>query len=131
MIINTKLIVTGAIMAAIAVALGAFGAHKLKSMVSEQAVQTFETAARYMMYHAFAIVLCGMMSGKSQLFFTAGWLFIIGVILFSGSLILLTYKAASVSPGLSWVGPITPIGGLFFIAGWILFAVAAARIKMG
>lgn len=116
-------------MAALAVASGAFGAHKLKTMVSEQAVQTFETAARYMMYHAFAIILCGVLYGKSHLFSGAGWLFITGVILFCGSLMVLTYKAATVSPGLGWAGPVTPIGGLFFIAGWIMFAVAAAKIK--
>jgi uncharacterized membrane protein YgdD (TMEM256/DUF423 family) len=112
---------TASFLAALAVILGAFGAHKLKELVSETAVVTFDTGVKYQMYHALALALTAFVYSQfpNKLVKIAGWFFIIGIVLFSCSLYILTVKAALVLPGLSWAGPITPIGGLFFVAGWI------------
>jgi len=116
---------TAAFIGALAVILGAFGAHKLKELVSESAVITFDTGVKYQMYHAIALAIVAILyqqfSKKSMKL--AGWFFIIGILLFSGSLYILTVKAALVLPNLSWAGPITPIGGLFFVAGWIAMGI--------
>ena len=105
----------------VAVALGAFGAHALKRVAPEAAVNIFETGVRYQFYHVFALALTGILyrdfSNKWTLW--AGDLFIIGIILFSGSLYILTWLKASSRNGLDWVGIITPFGGLAFIAGWL------------
>lgn len=116
----------GAIFGAVAVALGAFGAHALKKMVSDVAVNIFETGVRYQFYHVFALVFVGILyrdfPGKWMLW--AGNLFITGILLFSGSLYVLTYFKAAVKPNYEWVGAITPFGGLAFIAGWVCVFVA-------
>ena len=111
---------TAAFLGALSVILGAFAAHKLKSLVAETVVTTFETGVRYMFYHVFALFAVGILyqSFPNKLLKTAGTLFIAGIVLFSGSLFLLTYKEALVLPGFKWAGPITPIGGACFIAGW-------------
>ena len=115
-----------ALLGALAVALGAFGAHALRKSVPEAVVSIFETGVRYQFYHVFAIALAGILfrdfSNKWMLW--AGNLFIIGIILFSGSLYALTYFKASAKPDLNWVGIITPFGGLAFIGGWICMLVA-------
>ena len=110
-----------AVMGALAVALGAFGAHALKRVASEAAVNIFETGVRYQFYHVFALALAGILfrdfSNKWMLW--AGNLFLTGIILFSGSLYILTWLKASSKQGLDWVGIITPFGGIAFIAGWV------------
>ena len=110
-----------AIAGALAVGLGAFGAHALKKVVSDLAVNIFETGVRYQFYHVFALALAGMLyrdfSNKWMVW--SGSLFITGMILFSGSLYMLTYIKGTVKPGLEWIGIITPFGGLAFIAGWL------------
>lgn len=112
---------SASLLGALAVALGAFGAHALKRVVPEAVVNIFETGVRYQFYHVFALLLAGILynnfSGKWMLW--AGNLFIIGIILFSGSLYLLTWLKASGKTGLDWAGIITPFGGLAFIAGWV------------
>ncbi|WP_018611987.1 DUF423 domain-containing protein [Segetibacter koreensis] len=114
-----------AVMGALAVALGAFGAHALKRIVPEAVVNIFETGVRYQFYHVFALAVIGILyrdfSNKWMLW--AGNLFIIGIILFSGSLYMLTWLKASSKEGLDWVGIITPFGGLAFIAGWVCMFV--------
>ncbi len=118
-----------AILGAVSVALGAFAAHKLKEMVSVQALAIFETAVRYQFYHVFALALTGILfqAFPNQWIKWAGFLFIAGIVLFCGSLYVLTYKTALVLPGLKWVGPITPLGGLLFIAGWICLTIGIAK----
>ncbi len=118
----------GAIIGALSVALGAFAAHKLKEMVDPEAVAIFETGVRYQFYHVFALLAVGILylNFKSRSLKWAGILFIAGIILFSGSLYLLTYIHASDIEGMKWVGPITPLGGVCFIVGWILLFVAVA-----
>jgi uncharacterized membrane protein YgdD (TMEM256/DUF423 family) len=110
---------------ALSVVLGAFGAHALKSMVPPKALEIFETGVRYQFYHVFALALAGILYQffPNKLMYWSGNCFIIGIILFSGSLYLLTYASATDSAAFRWVGPITPLGGLLFIAGWILLAL--------
>lgn len=122
-------LVSSAFIGALSVILGAFGAHGLKKIVSSDALVTYETAVRYQFYHVFALALTGLLfaSGSTSLMKAAGVLFIIGMILFSGSLYLLTYKSAAQIQGLGWVGPITPIGGSLLVAGWICLALGLSK----
>lgn len=105
----------GALSAAVAVAAGAFGAHALRERVDARALEVFETAARYQMYHALALLFVAWLavrapaSGAVRL---AGWAFAIGTLIFSGSLYLLTLTGAT------WLGAITPLGGVAFLVGW-------------
>lgn len=112
---------TAALLGALSVALGAFAAHKLKELVSEYALGIFETAVKYQFYHVFALLAAGILyaHGKKNMMKWAGIFFMVGMLFFCGSLYLLTWvKTAGIS-GMGWVGPITPLGGLFFILGWI------------
>jgi uncharacterized membrane protein YgdD (TMEM256/DUF423 family) len=107
-----------------AVALGAFGAHGLKARLAADLLATFETAVRYQMYHALALLVVALAFARwpgSGLLNAAGWLFLAGTLLFSGSLYLLSLT------GLRWLGAVTPLGGVAFIAGWVCLALAAWR----
>lgn len=114
----------GAVNAALSVAAGAFGAHALKAQLPEAMLVTFETGARYHMYHALALIAVGLVLGSrpSGLLSAAGWAFTAGIVLFSGSLYALALS------GVRGLGAITPLGGVAFLAGWVLFAVAASRL---
>jgi uncharacterized membrane protein YgdD (TMEM256/DUF423 family) len=122
---------TAAILGALAVALGAFGAHGLKKIVAPETVTTFETGVRYQFYHVFALlavaILFGSFPGKNLQY--AGMCFIIGIILFSGSLYALTALSAAKTEGMRAIGAITPIGGLFFIIGWVFLFLAVIKGK--
>jgi len=111
----------GALSAGLAVALGAFAAHGLRGRLSPEALATFETGARYHMYHALALLAVAWASARwpGGATSAAGWLFVAGTVLFSGSLYLLAVT------GVRALGAITPLGGLAFIAGWIALAWAA------
>lgn len=113
-----------ALLGAIAVAAGAFGAHALRQIVPEQTVGTFDTGVRYQMYHVLALLFAGLRAERfpSRWIRYSGNAFIIGIILFSGSLYLLTLLKATADTGLQGLGLITPIGGVFLIAGWLLLA---------
>jgi uncharacterized membrane protein YgdD (TMEM256/DUF423 family) len=117
------------LLCAIAVALGAFGAHGLKKIVSAETVQVFQTGVQYQMYHALALLVTGLLYEKCYQKFVriAGILFIIGIILFSGSLYLLTAGKAAETTFLDKAGIITPFGGVAFIAGWLFLFVAAMK----
>ncbi|MBP7556932.1 MAG: DUF423 domain-containing protein [Chitinophagaceae bacterium] len=129
---HKRFLTWGALLAGLAVALGAFGAHKLKELVPPETVATFETGVKYQMYHALALLLVGLIAERlaSVWLKRAAWCFLIGVLLFSGSLYLLTVLKATDSVGLGGLGLITPIGGVFFIAGWICLAVGVRSIKV-
>lgn len=107
-----------------AVALGAFASHGLRGQLSERMLSVFQTGVEYQMYHALALLAVGVMSRlwPSALLNAAGWLFVAGVVLFSFSL----YGLALGGPRL--LGPITPLGGICFIGGWVTFAVACWRL---
>ncbi len=112
-------IVLGSCLLALAVAFGAFGAHSLKSKISSEDLIIFETGVRYQIYHSIALILLGIIIFvlPTLKVNTIGYLFTFGILLFSGSLYVL------VLTNLRWLGVITPIGGLCFIFGWILFAI--------
>jgi uncharacterized membrane protein YgdD (TMEM256/DUF423 family) len=116
-------IALGALNAAIAIAAGAFAAHGLRERLDARALEVFETAARYHMYHAVALVLAGVLATASAMRGTqvAGWLFQAGIVLFSGSLYALALT------GIHRLGAITPFGGVAFLAGWLWLAWAAFR----
>jgi uncharacterized membrane protein YgdD (TMEM256/DUF423 family) len=120
---------TAAVLGMLAVALGAFGAHGLKKIVPEEAISTFETGVRYQFYHTLALLAVAMLFERfpvrSMRF--AGICFITGIILFSGSLYVLTAMQATETVGLRSIGIITPFGGLFFIAGWLCMFFGMAK----
>ena len=113
----------GAISAFLAVAAGAFGAHALRARLSPDLLAVFETGARYQMYHALGLLAVAWMLSRwpGPWPARAGWLFVAGTVLFSGSLYALALS------GLRWLGAVTPLGGLAFLAGWLCLAVAASR----
>ncbi|MCJ7511802.1 MAG: DUF423 domain-containing protein [Anaerolineales bacterium] len=117
--------VIGALAGALAVAAGAFGAHALGDRLPPDRLATFETGARYLMVHALAMLALGLALGRWPAAATwlqaSGWLFLAGMLLFSGSLFLLSLT------GIRWLGAITPLGGVAFIAGWVCLAVAVLR----
>jgi uncharacterized membrane protein YgdD (TMEM256/DUF423 family) len=126
-----KFILIAALLAALSVALGAFGAHLLKQFFTPDLLVTYETAVRYQMYHSVALLMVGILQqySSSKALWWAGWLFIAGILLFSGSLyIVCSIKYLHLAHGL-WVGAITPLGGLCFIGGWLAIVVAVASKK--
>ena len=117
-------LIVGSLSGGLAVALGAFGAHGLRSRLAADALATFETGVRYQMYHALALLLVALIVARwsdSSLPVLAGWLFVAGTVLFSGSLYLLSLA------GLRWMGAVAPLGGAAFILGWLALALAAWR----
>jgi uncharacterized membrane protein YgdD (TMEM256/DUF423 family) len=114
----------GALAGFLAVAFGAFGAHALRSRLSPDMLAVFETGVRYQMYHALALLLVAATIPHlgGWLVQAAGWLFVAGIVLFSGSLYLLAFTGVTV------LGAITPLGGVAFLAGWACLAIAAAAL---
>ena len=112
-------IVAGALWGLLGVGLGAFGAHGLKATASEQGLAWWETAARYQLYHALALVLFGLLQQQRPGGHAAGWSFLVGSAVFSGTL----YAMALGAP--RWLGAVTPIGGLGMMLGWLLLALHA------
>ena len=112
---------TAAVLGVLAVTLGAFGAHGLKKIVPPETLGTFETGVRYQFYHTLALLAIAILFEKFPLrsIRYAGICFITGIVLFSGSLYLLTLLQATNTVGLRGIGAITPIGGVFFIVGWL------------
>ena len=118
------LLFLGAVFGLLAVAAGAFGAHGLKNRLSPDMLEVFKTGALYQMFHALALLAAAWVASHpttGRLGATAGWFFIAGIIIFSGSLYLLALTGAR------WWGAITPIGGVAFMIGWGLLAAAALK----
>ena len=117
----------GAVFGGLSVMLGAFGAHSLKDLLTEQKLATFQTGTQYMGYHALALILVGILvlnfgeAGKQRLK-KVGIFFTTGIVLFSGSLYALAFD------GPRFFGPVTPFGGLFFMIGWFTLAVVIAKL---
>jgi uncharacterized membrane protein YgdD (TMEM256/DUF423 family) len=114
-------LIIGALSGALSVAAGAFGAHALRARVEPRLLEVFETGARYQMYHALALFAVAWVLSRSPsaVGTAAGWLFVAGTVLFSGSLYAMTFT------GIRALGAITPIGGVCFIAGWVCLALSA------
>jgi uncharacterized membrane protein YgdD (TMEM256/DUF423 family) len=112
--------IIGALSGLLAVACGAFGAHALKERLAPDALQVWETAARYQMYHALALIGIALLLGRggNPWAVRAGWGFVVGTLLFSGSLYALAWT------GIRGLGAVTPLGGVAFIAGWLMLALA-------
>ena len=121
-----------ALFGGLSVALGAFGAHALEGITDDaKTLHGFQTGIQYQMYHALALLMIALLYAKMPEKWVrwAGSCFITGIILFSGSLYLLTYLKIQGSDAVKFVGPITPLGGLFFIAGWLFLLLAAFKLK--
>lgn len=119
---RSALIPLGAVNAALSVGAGAFAAHGLRNKLDARMLEVFETGARYQMYHALAMILAGFLAGTAARgAATAGWIFQVGIVLFSGSL----YGIALT--GISSFGPITPLGGVAFLVGWLWLAWSACK----
>lgn len=118
--------VIGSLLGSVSVALGAFGAHALRDRIEASLLANYQTGVSYMFYHTVALFIVVLAltrwPGSSQAVW-AGWLFVIGIIFFSGSLFLMAFT------GMRWLGAITPIGGVAFIAGWLLLAWTAWQAK--
>jgi uncharacterized membrane protein YgdD (TMEM256/DUF423 family) len=116
----------GSLLGAVSVALGAFGAHALRDRIEPGLLANYQTGVSYMFYHTLALFLVVLAltrwPGANQPVW-AGWLFVIGIVFFSGSLFLMAFT------GMRWLGAITPIGGVAFIAGWLLLAWTAWQGK--
>jgi uncharacterized membrane protein YgdD (TMEM256/DUF423 family) len=109
----------------LAVAFGAFGAHALKGRLDDYAQGVFQTAVQYHFYHSLALLAVGVIAisyPQATLLRSSGWLFVVGIVIFSGSLYLLSLS------GLRWLGAVTPLGGLAFIAGWGCLAAASWKL---
>jgi len=121
-----------AVLGAIAVATGAFGAHGLQKITTDEKIlHGYHTAVQYQVYHVLALLIAAAVADKlsAKFFRWSALCFTGGILLFSGSLYLLTYLKIQGSTAAKAVGPITPLGGLFFIAGWILLGIAAIKQK--
>ena len=116
---------TAAFLGALSVILGAFTAHGLKKVANEQLISVFETGTRYQFYHVFALALSALLykTYPNKLITASGILFILGIVFFSGSLYVCTYKIIYSIPSLDWIVFLTPIGGVFFIAGWLCLSL--------
>lgn len=117
----------GAVLGGLSVAAGAFASHALREKISERSLEIFETGARYQMYHALALLLVALLISRTQspqpALVASGWLFIIGIAIFSGSLYALSLT------GVKSLGAITPLGGAAFLAGWGALAFSAWSLK--
>jgi uncharacterized membrane protein YgdD (TMEM256/DUF423 family) len=118
-------LISSAIFGFLSVALGAFGAHSLKNILDEYEKSVYEKAVLYQMFHTIALLAAGLMQSfsKEAYFSIAGWGFFIGIILFSGSLYLLS------TTGIKWLGAITPIGGVAFLFGWFWLIVSITKAR--
>lgn len=113
-------IILGSLFMALAVAIGAFGAHALKSRIAPDKLKIYEVGVQYHIAHALGLILIGLLANyypDAQLILTAGWFLVAGIVLFSGSLYVLSLVKAR------FLGPITPLGGLCFMIGWVLVAL--------
>src|SRR5471030_827273 len=127
---NKQIIITASLMGMLAVIAGAFGAHVLQGLLSQRNLEVWHTAVQYQFYHVFALLFLSTCSRfKSGYIATCYYLFTFGILLFSGSLYLLSCRDLLGWPWLRIMGPITPVGGLLFIAGWLTLGIAAFKNK--
>ena len=116
-------IILGALNALMAVGTGAFGAHDLEGKLSDKYMSVWEKATTYQMYHGLGLLVLGILSGTTSINVNwAGWLIFLGIVFFSGSLYILALTQIKI------LGAITPIGGLLFIAGWLMLVIATIKL---
>jgi uncharacterized membrane protein YgdD (TMEM256/DUF423 family) len=123
---NTRFVAIGSVCAFLSVAFGAFGAHMLKTMLTPDNLAIFQTGVQYQMMHSLGLIAIGIAAGfvsGSKLLVRAGWFMLAGMVLFSGSLYALSLSDVKI------LGAITPFGGVAFLIGWVLVALAAIRHK--
>lgn len=120
---SRRFVFLGSLNAFLAVALGAFGAHSLKAILSPQALQTWQTGFEYHIYHALGLILVALLMDALPRARIAGWLMLTGIILFSGSLYLLALS------GIKMLGMITPVGGLCFLAAWSWLVIISLKAR--
>ncbi len=128
---NPSFLRIGALLGALAVGIGAFGAHGLKPHLSEYQITIFEKGVQYQFFHVLALLAVGILmqqSPQNLWLKRAGWLFVAGIIGFSGSLYLLACRDLLAFP-VGWAGPVTPLGGLCFLAAWVILGVSVSRNK--
>jgi uncharacterized membrane protein YgdD (TMEM256/DUF423 family) len=125
---SVRSIFWGALVLALAVGLGAFGAHALKSVVTPPQLSTFQTAVQYQFFHGMALILVGLLyrQKSSRRLKQAGLAFILGLVFFCGSLYAITLGSFT-RFDLKWVGAITPLGGISFMVGWVLVALTFSK----
>lgn len=126
---NRQIIITAALLGLLAVITGAFGAHGLKALISAQQLDVWHTAVQYQFYHVFALLFLATLGRSNRIVKASYYLFTFGIILFSGSLYLLACRDLIGWAWLTIMGPITPLGGLLFILGWLMLIIAAIRNK--
>ena len=128
---NKRFLKIAAFIGALTVIFGAFAAHAIKSRVNAETLSIFETGVRYQMYHVFALFLVGIIYKEFPFkhMIWAGNLFLVGIILFSGSLYALTFFKANGNENMNWLGAVTPFGGTCFIVGWSLILLSLYQRK--
>ena len=126
---NKNIVLTAAVFGVMAVILGAFGAHSLRESISVNALATWTKGVEYQFYHVFALLFLSNFSEQTRLTKLAHVFFSLGIVLFSGSLFILATREIHHLPLASYIGPVTPIGGLFFILGWMMLFLTAAKKK--
>lgn len=124
---NKQIIITAAIYGCLAVITGAFGAHALKSKLEPAQLEVWHTAVQYQFYHVFALLFLSVINVENNLVIWSYYFFTIGILLFSGSVYLLATRSLSGWDWVRFLGPVTPIGGLLFICGWITLGLAALK----
>ena len=126
-----SIFIRGFAFAALAVILGAFGAHTLKTLISPEQLQTFETGILYQFYHSFALIICGLLYEKlnQKLVRLSANLFTVGICCFSFSVYLLACRDLLGIQSWWWLGPVTPFGGMLFISAWVILLVAAIKLN--
>lgn len=127
---DKHIIITASVFGMLAVIAGAFGAHALKAVLAAEQLQTWQTAVQYQFYHVFALLFLAVFAQQNSNYTNAAfYLFTFGIIFFSGSLYLLSCRYAFNWNWVKVLGPVTPIGGLLFIAGWVMLLLAALKQK--
>jgi uncharacterized membrane protein YgdD (TMEM256/DUF423 family) len=126
---NKNIVLTASVFGVLAVMLGAFGAHSLRDLISEQAVANWAKGVEYQFYHVFALLFLALCRDQNKLTKFAHWFFTAGIILFSGSLYLLSTREIHHWTIAAYVGPITPIGGLCLILGWLMLFFSVSKSK--
>jgi uncharacterized membrane protein YgdD (TMEM256/DUF423 family) len=127
--VHKGFLITAAILGALSVMFGAFAAHGLKTIIDAEQLTIFETGVRYQFYHVFALLAVGILYKDflNNFLRWSGYMFCLGILFFSGSLYCLSLFNGEISPAFKWLFLITPLGGLCFITGWLLLALAIIK----